>query len=768
MDTLPLFFEHFGALAWSAFWIPVLLWSLVALLVWLMLNAVGMRLHPAYHHAIRLAVLCALPLGVLLANFAPITAFFSSDAGLMPFVVTLNEAVAIQSLPEITVTGDFEGGAESHPVGSAASTLAFWVGLVQSILLVMAFMLLGRHGLHHVRLMWMRRYGLVPADLHIKDVAGRLIHQAGLNPERIQLSVSHEATVPFTFGWLKPVIVLPERQFEHDKLKSLLAHEIMHVRHNDYLIEWMVQVLRAVCWFHPLVQVYARDVHRYREMLCDAEVISGMIADPRSYASLLLEFAGRNRQPALSVMISMATSESRLKERITAMPNYPKSPEKLAKTRRVSTLVALTVIVFMAFAMALSRTDVSAQSQPETTQMEVVVVTGLQPTSPSVQTFAASDSIRTTAEVMPEPIGGMAAIYNNLRYPESARVDSLQGRVVLQFVVSKQGEVQDPRVVRSIRQDLDAAALKALEGVRFIPGMQGGQPVDVQFVLPIVFRLQPGTPPPPPPPGYAPPSRDPNVPSSHSGENVFIVVEQMPEPIGGMRAIYENLRYPDIARRAGIEGRVVVQFVVDEEGNVVDPFILRAIGAGADEAAIEAIRSVRFNPGVQRGRAVKVVMQMPIVFRLNRDAESDGEPRGSREGLQTTERLFFHTFTEDAEKVLNNPDYAHVRGSIVAADRYLAEDVHITVTSPAGAKGRVRDRENLEPMTGASVLFRHDSSRREFGASTDYSGNFMVTGLLPGTYSVEVTYPGYHRLWFGYTNVKNGELLWADVILGIP
>jgi TonB family protein len=241
-------------------------------------------------------------------------------------------------------------------------------------------------------------------------------------------------------------------------------------------------------------------------------------------------------------------------------------------------------------------------------------------------------------------------------------------------------------------------------------------------------------------------------------------VEQMPEPIGGMPAIYERVRYPEIARRAGIEGRVVVQFLVDKEGNVVDPFILRGIGGGTDEAAIEAIRGVKFNPGVQRGRPVSVVMQMPIVFRLNRDAETDGEPRGSREGTSH----FSYTFTKDAAQLLNDPDYANVRGSLVATERMLPPENHVSATMLAGAMGRVRDRENLEPMLGASVLFRNDSTGQEFGLSTNNAGNFMISTLPAGTYTVEVTHTGYHRRWFGFTDVKNGEVLWADVLMGIP
>jgi protein TonB len=97
---------------------------------------------------------------------------------------------------------------------------------------------------------------------------------------------------------------------------------------------------------------------------------------------------------------------------------------------------------------------------------------------------------------------------------------------------------------------------------------------------------------------------------------IFIVVERMPEPAGGMDAIYRRVKYPEIARKAGIEGRVVLQFIVDERGNVVNPTVIRGIGGGCDEAAIDAIRGVKFTPGMQRGRPVKVQFQLPIVFRL--------------------------------------------------------------------------------------------------------------------------------------------------------
>jgi periplasmic protein TonB len=90
----------------------------------------------------------------------------------------------------------------------------------------------------------------------------------------------------------------------------------------------------------------------------------------------------------------------------------------------------------------------------------------------------------------------------------------------------------------------------------------------------------------------------------------------MPELIGGLEAVQDLIRYPEMARRANIEGTVHLQFIVDENGRVVDPVVVRGIGGGCDEAALEAVRQVRFRPGVQRGRPVKVRFSIPVRFRL--------------------------------------------------------------------------------------------------------------------------------------------------------
>ncbi|MFN1836285.1 energy transducer TonB [Balneola sp. MJW-20] len=111
---------------------------------------------------------------------------------------------------------------------------------------------------------------------------------------------------------------------------------------------------------------------------------------------------------------------------------------------------------------------------------------------------------------------------------------------------------------------------------------------------------------PPPPP-----------PSDDEEEDFFVVVEQMPQIKGGLASIGRMIEYPEMARRAGIEGRVIVQFIVNEQGKVENPRVVRGIGGGCDEEALRVIQQAEFQPGMQRGRPVRVQFSLPVVFRLS-------------------------------------------------------------------------------------------------------------------------------------------------------
>lgn len=128
--------------------------------------------------------------------------------------------------------------------------------------------------------------------------------------------------------------------------------------------------------------------------------------------------------------------------------------------------------------------------------------------------------------------------------------------------------------------------------------------VDIDISADLDFGGQLSMPPPPPPA------------EEEEEEDFFVVVEDMPELIGGLQELQRNIRYPEVARRAGIEGRVYIQFIVNERGEVENPQVMRGIGGGADEEALRVVSQARFTPGMQRGRPVRVQYSLPIFFRL--------------------------------------------------------------------------------------------------------------------------------------------------------
>jgi protein TonB len=98
----------------------------------------------------------------------------------------------------------------------------------------------------------------------------------------------------------------------------------------------------------------------------------------------------------------------------------------------------------------------------------------------------------------------------------------------------------------------------------------------------------------------------------------FIAYDEPPTPIGGQAAISRNTVYPEIAKEAGIEGQVVVQAFINEDGVVEHCLILKGMpGTGLDEAAIKAIKKTKFKPAKQRDRNVGVWISIPVTFKLN-------------------------------------------------------------------------------------------------------------------------------------------------------
>ena len=197
-----------------------------------------------------------------------------------------------------------------------------------------------------------------------------------------------------------------------------------------------------------------------------------------------------------------------------------------------------------------------------------------------------------------------------------------------------------------------------------------------------------------------------------NGEKIFTIVEEPAQPKTGMTDFYkfiaENMRYPLQARSMGVEGRVFVKFMVDENGNLSDFKVLRGIGGGCDAEALRVLSlSPAWNPGKQRGMAVKSTFNMAVIFRLEN-------------GQRTTS----HESESDIIEIPNS-DFGKLLNDIVVSAAYQDMDVHVEKTIVGGStylNGIVRRKLDNSPLPGVNLIFKG----RTEGTITDSNGKFKV------------------------------------------
>ena len=219
---------------------------------------------------------------------------------------------------------------------------------------------------------------------------------------------------------------------------------------------------------------------------------------------------------------------------------------------------------------------------------------------------------------MPEFPGGMAEcmkwLGQNIKYPAEAKEKGVQGRVIVQMVVEKDGTITNAKVVRGVDPLLDAEALRVVnQSPKWKPGMQKGEAVRVKYTLPIMFRLS----------NDSSDSKAAETPrKAIVDENgIHQVCEEMPEFPGGMaecmKWLGKNINYPTEAKEKGTQGRVIIQFVVEKDGSITEAKVARGVDPLLDAEALRVINSSpKWKPGKQGGQPVRVKYTIPVAFKL--------------------------------------------------------------------------------------------------------------------------------------------------------
>ena len=283
---------------------------------------------------------------------------------------------------------------------------------------------------------------------------------------------------PFSFfGW----IFMNPAAVKEDEISEILTHEMAHVKQHHSVDVLLAEMVSICCWMNPFAWLLKREVRLNLEFLADRKVMEAGFAT-KSYQYHLLGLA-YNHKYGLSNNFNF----SHLKQRIIMM-NKKKS--------NAAGHIKYALFVLPAFALLVAGNISCSQDASQTEDAKEEVVAPVSPEAKEAPADStAKEEVFMVAEQMPEFPGGMKELLKflqeNVKYPENAMKNNVQGRVIVQFVIEKDGTPTEFKVAHSVDPDLDAEALRVLQTMpKWKPGMQRGEVVRVKFTVPVSFKLQ--------------------------------------------------------------------------------------------------------------------------------------------------------------------------------------------------------------------------------------------------------------------------------------
>ena len=472
-----------------------------------------------------------------------------------------------------------------------------------------------------------------------------------------RVHILKKGTGPFSFfHW---IFIHPESHTESE-ISEIITHEETHARQYHSADVLVSEIMCTFCWFNPFVWLMKREVRGNLEYMADHRVLETG-HDSKSYQYHLLGLAHHKAAANLSNSFNVLPLKNRIK-----MMNKRRTKE-IGRTKYLMFLPLAALLMIISNIEVVARTTkefakemMAAPEEQGVSQTELANGPELPDGMTGVATLQDKKGMQKTKEVAPPPPpapvksatvndsvvfevveempdfpGGQSALMEylakNIKYPATAHENGKQGRVIVMFVVKKDGSISDVKTVRGVDPYLDKEAERVIAAMpNWKPGKQRGQAVNVRFTVPVTFRLsgpEPEKPAETPEAvaiekfeevvvvGYGPKEATPN------NEPTFKVVDEMPKFPGGqeglMRYLAKNIKYPTMAQQNKEQGKVLVQIVIGKDGNVSNIKILAGASAWLDAEAIRVVRGMpKWEPGKQNGQAVAVEYTFPITFRL--------------------------------------------------------------------------------------------------------------------------------------------------------
>ncbi|MDR1415856.1 MAG: M56 family metallopeptidase [Prevotellaceae bacterium] len=334
---------------------------------------------------------------------------------------------------------------------------------------------------------------------------------------RGKVHVKKELQAPFSFfAW----IVLDPEKYSESELKEILLHEETHVRQGHSLDMILSEILCALCWLNPFAWLLKKEMRMNLEYLADHTVLNSG-CEVKHYQLHLLRLS----YTKAAATITNNFNVSPLKKRIVMMNRKKTSLASIWKYALLAPAFVLLALFNDSLkakaqtpALAADATgtaafvsggnpDVAPEVEAENVQQtpqesekasEKKVVKFTPPPPPKIVKAAknsAQKEVFNEAEEMPQFPGGQNALMKylsgNTKYPEAAIRDSIQGRVIVRFIIDATGKIDSVNIVKSLNATCDAEAIRVVKAMpTWIPGKNKGEAVSVAYTVPIIYKFK--------------------------------------------------------------------------------------------------------------------------------------------------------------------------------------------------------------------------------------------------------------------------------------
>ncbi|WP_353959435.1 TonB family protein [Mucilaginibacter aquaedulcis] len=440
------------------------------------------------------------------------------------------------------------------------------------------------------------------------------------------------------------------------------AHEQVHAQQWHSADVLLVELVMIVNWFNPVVYLYRVSVKHIHEYIADRQAVKAG-TNKAEYALLLLS---QTFETPAHRLVNPFYNHSLLKQRIIMLQKNKSQRISLIKYGLSAPLFILMLILSSATinnskpVTVINSKAHQLFNEPAQTDFlentvvdeQLIIKNAAVVKTAVIDTVKKKSNVYTSVDKVPEFPGGLEAFGKflgaNVRYPADAREHGIQGRVIVTFVVERDGSLSGYEVRRGVNKQLDDEAVRVLKlSPKWEPGVRGNEKVRTQYTVPINFSL----------------AKEDNKPSASKSGAVFTSVERVPEFPGGLeglgRFLATHIKYPKEDREKNIQGRVIATFVVEPDGSLSDIKIVRGVSKGLDDESLRVLAlSPKWKPGYQSNTPVRVQYSIPISFTLDgsNDAKKPAPDKtGNIEtGKGNTNSMSFKAVKDTAKTNLNN------------------------------------------------------------------------------------------------------------------